>query len=272
MSGERYLEMIFPLMVEINTSKTDPIRDRYYAPLERAETCSTLLLYVTGILSVIIVVIEKNQYPDIYAFVQIIFLLCAVAGFLLGLTIRLYWGPRAQDRRVEDFLSNAIGTRLIHERTNGYYNNEETDWIKRIGMQLLENSFFSKEITIRMCRSERIRFIVYFMLWLIAIFSRNTPFDLIVAVSQVLFTEQLLSRLFRIEWLRNRYEKVHNSLYKTFHAKPGMDALKATVLNELVIYESTKANGAITLSSKIFDEINPQLSTEWKKIKNDLEL
>lgn len=272
MNGERYLEIIFPLMAEIKATKTDPIRDRYYMPLERAEMCSAVLLYITGILSIIVLLIEKNQYTEAYTFAQIGFLLCAVAGFLLTLAIRLYWGPRAQDRRAEDFLSNAIGTCLTHERTNGYYNNKETDWIKKIGMQLLENSFFSKEIAIRMCRDERIRFLAYFVLWLIAIVNRNTPLDLIVAISQVLFTEQLFSRLFRIEWLRNRFEKVHNSLYKTFHAKPEASAFKATVLNELVIYESTKATGAITLSSKIFDEINPQLSTEWERMKSDLKL
>jgi hypothetical protein len=259
-------------MADIKTTKTDPVRDRYFVPLEQAEMWSEVIFYVAGVLSIVVLLVDKSQYSRFYALAQIGFLLCAVAGFILALAIRLYWGPRAQDRRAEDFLSTALDARLIHERTSGYYNNEETDWIRKIGLQLLENSLFSKEITIRMCKGERIRFFVYLTFWLVAIFNRNTPIDLIVGGSQVLFTEQLLSRWFRVEWLRMRFEKVHNFLYKTFQAKPDNDALKATVLNELVMYESTKAHGGITLSSKIFEQINPQLSTKWEKIKGDLGL
>jgi hypothetical protein len=259
-------------MAEIQTTKIDPIRTRYFAPLERAEKWAEWVFYVAGVLSVFVVLIEKSQHPQVYTFAQIGFLLCAVAGVILGLAIRLHWAPRAQDRRAEDFLSSALGARLTHERTRDYYNNEETAGIRKIGLQLLENSLFSKEITIKMCEWERIRFFFYTALWLLAIFNRNTPIDLIVVVSQVLFTEQLFSRWFRIEWLRIRFEKVHDSLYKAFQARPTADSLMATVLNELVIYESTKANGAITLSSKIFDQINPQLSAEWERIKGELGL
>lgn len=252
--------------------KVDPIRSLYYEPLEQAETWSDRIFYATGILSIIVFLIEKNQYPDIYVFAQIVFLLCAVTGFFLSLAIRLYWNPRAQNKRLEDFLSNALGVSLNHERTSGYYNNEETCWIRKTGIQLLENSFFSKEIIALMCKEERIRFFAYIALFLLVIIYRSTPIDLIIVASQVLFTEQLLSRYFRVEWLKMRYENTYDSLYKIFQAKPKLDILKAMILNNFVIYENSKANGAITLSSKIFDQHNPRISEEWDKIKDDLKL
>ncbi|MBK7491793.1 MAG: hypothetical protein IPI17_07200 [Nitrosomonas sp.] len=252
--------------------KIDPIRDSYYKPLEQAESWLGRIFYTTGSLSIVVFLIEKDQYPEIYVFVQIFFLLCAVTGFVLGLAIRLYWNPRAQNKRLEDFLSHALSISLSHERTVGYYNNEETDWVRKTGVQLLENSYFSKEIIAVMCKEERIRFFSYAALFFLIIIYRDTPIDLIIAISQVLFTEQLISRYFRVEWLRIKYENTYDTLYKIFQARPESNILKAMIISNLVIYENSKANGVITLSSEIFNRENQIISKRWERIKDDLVL
>ena len=38
------------------------------------------------------------------------------------------------------------------------------------------------------------------------------------------------------------------------------------------MYETSKANAGITLSSTIFDDLNPTLSTEWDKVKATVKL
>ncbi|GAB5604865.1 hypothetical protein TK5_09440 [Sideroxyarcus sp. TK5] len=40
----------------------------------------------------------------------------------------------------------------------------------------------------------------------------------------------------------------------------------------MTMYETAKANGANTLSSKIFDELNPMLSEEWEAVKVTLKI
>jgi len=39
-----------------------------------------------------------------------------------------------------------------------------------------------------------------------------------------------------------------------------------------MMYETAKANAGITLSSTIFDDLNPTLSAEWSKVKEALKI
>jgi hypothetical protein len=43
-------------------------------------------------------------------------------------------------------------------------------------------------------------------------------------------------------------------------------------LTSFSMYETAKANAAVTLSSKLFDKLNPSLSKEWEKIKVALKI
>ena len=38
------------------------------------------------------------------------------------------------------------------------------------------------------------------------------------------------------------------------------------------MYETAKANGAITLSSRLFHQLNAELSIEWERIKVELKI
>jgi hypothetical protein len=252
--------------------KVDPIRDRYFRPLQRAEKWADVLFYVAAALSIIVVLIGKAEHQRVYQLVQIGFLLSAVAGFVVGLAIRLYWSPRAQDRRRMDLLSNAFGTPITHERTSGYYNNEQENSIRKLGAQILENSIHSKETALEMCRDERIRLFSYVAIWLLAVFYRNTPIDLIVAVSQALFGEQIISRWVRLEWLRIQFERIQGAVYRLFQATPAETAFHAMILDEIIAYEAAKANAGITLSSKIFERNNERVSAEWGTVKKELGL
>jgi hypothetical protein len=43
-------------------------------------------------------------------------------------------------------------------------------------------------------------------------------------------------------------------------------------LESLGMYETAKANGAITLSSRLFRQLNDELSAEWECIKRELKI
>ena len=253
-------------------SRSDPIRTNYFDAVQKAEKVTDWLFYLNALLSFCTLMVEQKNHPDVYEVVLLLFSISVVAMFALGMMLRLYLTPRAEDKRRQDFFSSACNVNLIHQQTDGYYNNDFKDPIKRIAAQVLENSFFSKEITLRMARRERIKVAVYALIWLVLLHNRRTDLGWIVAASQAIFSEQILSKLFRLEWLRIRFEKTFDDVFRLFQIKSSVGQFNAHTLDALTMYETAKANAGITLSSTIFDDLNPTLSTEWDKVKETLKI
>lgn len=256
------------------TTKTtlDPIGDKYFAPLRVADQASDLLFITTAVLSFAALMVDKNDQPNTYNFVQTAFIICVVGLFVVGQAIRLYLWPRAEDRRREEFLSNTLSVSLTHERTSGYYNNSETDPIRRMGVAVLENTHFTMNIALEMARNERFRITAYGLGWLLMVLNRETDLGWIAVAAQAVFSEQLVSRWLRIEWLRIKAEEIHFALAKVFNSAPSPEMLRAYVLDAFGTYETTKANGGVVLSTTIFMRRNNELSKEWDEKKKSMNL
>ena len=202
----------------------------------------------------------------------VLFALSVVALFSVGLTSRLYFTPRAEDKRRQDFFTSACGVSLTHEKTEGYYNNDFTKPTKRVAAQVLENSHFSKAIALRMVHAERVKVLIYAAVWLACLLNRRTDLGIVIAASQAVFSEQILSKWLRLEWLRTRCENTYDDIYRLFQAKPAEQKFRAMALQFLTVYETTKASAAITLSPRIFHRLNSELSSEWDRIKEELRI
>jgi len=253
-------------------SRSDPIRTNYFDAVQKAEKVTDWLFYLNALLSFCTLLVEQKTHPNVYDVVLLLFSISVVAMFALGMMLRLYLTPRAEDKRRQDFFSSACNVNLIHQQTDGYYNNDFKDPIKRMAAQVLENSLFSKEIALRMARRERVKVAVYALIWFVLLYNRRTDLGWIVAASQAIFSEQILSKLFRLEWLRIRFEKTFDDVFRLFQTKPSVAQFNAHALDALSMYETAKANAGITLSSTIFDDLNPTLSTEWDKVKATLKI
>jgi hypothetical protein len=253
-------------------SRYDPIRLNYYAVVQNAEKASDWLFLAGALLSFSTLLIDQKKYPDGYDIILLVFGLSVVTLFALGIALRLYLIPRAEDKRRQDFFSSAWNVSLIHQQTDGFYNNDLKNPIKRMAAQVLENSLFTKEITLRMARHERVKASAYLLLWLALLHYRRTDLGWIVAASQAIFSEQILSKWLRLEWLRIRAEKTFEDVFRLFQTRPAVIQFNAHALDAVSMYESAKATAAITLSSKIFDELNSSLSIEWDKIKMTLRI
>ena len=200
------------------------------------------------------------------------FAIIVIGLFTVGIGLRLYWLPRAEDKRRQDFLSNAFGIALTHDLTSGYYNNDQTNPHRKVAAQLLENSFFSKTIALRMARTERIALAIYIFTWVLALIYRETSLTLLSAATQAVFSEHLLARWLRMEWLRVRFEAVYSAVFRLFQTRSTGTQFAAQAMDFYSDYETAKAVGAITLSSRIFNELNPSLSNEWEQIKKSLQI
>lgn len=253
-------------------SKSDPIRSNYYDFVQRAERISDGLFYINVALSIATLLIEQKRYPEAYDFVLLFFCLSVTAMFTLSLVLKVYLTPRAEDKRRQDFFGSACAVNLTHQQTDGYYNNDFKEPIKRMAAQVLENSLFSKTIALKMARRERIKVVGYALIWSVLVHYRKTELGWIVVASQVLFSEQILFKWIRLEWLRIRCDRTFDDVYKLFLNQPSGAQFKAHALDAVTMYETSKASAGVTLSSKLFDRLNGELSAEWDKIKTTLRI
>ncbi|WP_206411754.1 hypothetical protein [Lysobacter enzymogenes] len=252
--------------------KLDPIRDNYYRQVELADKSSDWLFYLGATLSLLSLFIDQTTSPRLSNAALTLFCLDVVALLCLSTASRLYLTPRAEDRRRQDFLSNAFGVSLTHVRTEGYYNNDQTLPIRRLAAQTLENSLFSKTIALRMARRERTKIAIYATIWILVAINRQVSVGVILAISQVIFSEQILAKFLRLEWLRNRFEHVYENTYRLFQTTPRSGDFNACALELLTMYETTKATASITLDSRDFSKINEETSAEWESIKTTLHI
>jgi len=251
----------------LNEKKTDTIRDKYYGPLEFAEYCGDFLFYISAVLSFVVPLINKEQHASIYNSSQIIFLLVVIILGVNSLVIRLYFAPRAQESRFKDFLSHSFNIPLSDEQTRGYYNNNQVVPSRRIAAQTLENSFYSKNVISEMAKIERMKIAGYAFIWFVAILNRNTGLSLIAIAAQLIFSEQLFSYWFRLEWLRIKFENTYNDLFKLLSAGAKKVSVEVYALEIMSKYEMAKANAGVTLSSKIFNKESEELDKKWEKIR-----
>jgi hypothetical protein len=253
-------------------AKRDPINERFFDPIETLERWSGRLFYVTAVVSFLPLFVEKKEHPVLFDDVQIAFVLLVIALFVAGLVARLWLMPEAHDARRTDFLSHAYKVPLTHEQTEGYYNNDQTDPLRRVGVMTMENSFFTREILRSMARWERAKTAVYFAAFLGVLMYRGYPAEVWGIVAQAVFSEQIVSRFLRLEWLMRRADRAYNELYALFQSNPAKLSVHARALGAFVLYETSKANAAVTQSTKLFNRRNPELSKDWDKIRKKLKL
>jgi len=248
----------------------DPIRTKFYRPLERAESLGDFLFYAGAAASLGPLVLDRQLYPGTYDVLLALFVVFALAAFINGLAIRLYLFPRAEDERRKDFVSNAFGLSLTTERTIGYYNNDQTDPLLRAGLATMESAYFSREVLRLMLRGWRIRVGLYLLIWLAALLYRGAPPDWIATAAQVLFSENILAAWARMEWLHNRHERIYDGLYQLFKAKPKQDRLRAMAMNAAMSYDAGKWGAGVVLSEKVFSGHRQALTANWETIRADL--
>jgi hypothetical protein len=252
--------------------KIDPINERYFKAVERADNATDGLFYLTAALSLSLLFVDKASSPRVFDIAQIAFVVLVFLLFAIGAASRLYWAANALDARRKDLLSNAYGVPLTHEQTAGYYNNDETDPIRRLGVATMENTFFTRAIASEMARRERWRSSIYLVAFLVAAMCRQWDLALAGTAAQVVFGEQIISRWVRLEWLRSRSARAFDGLYALFQSPPVKLKLHAKVLEWVGYYEASKDGAGITLSEKIFNKMNPSLTVEWERLKSLLRL
>lgn len=252
-------------------TRSDPIGKKYYRPLSRAEHVSTFLFWVSAILSIITLILTEQPWSE---FLQMAFVTFVVALFVLGYFIRLWLAPRAEKHRRLDLLSNSYSVSLTHENATEYFNNNEKNPIRRLTLSILESSFFTKSILMEMLRWERTKIVFYFIFWLICVLTRRAELSWVAVATQAIFSEELVAKWLRMEWLRLKCEEVFNKLQRLVITANGFSNSNyhAQVLENFSEYEAAKARASTAVSESIFKKRNPALSAEWDAIRVSMKL
>lgn len=246
---------------------------QYYQPAVSAKRVGKWLFWINAFLSLSMPYIGLLN-PSLQAFLQSVFILLVIAHFGVNQISRLYLVPKAENMRRKQMLSDAFGTPLTQEKTSLYYNNEFSPSVIRLGANTLENALFSKEVAGNMLIRNRFITGGYLIFWIFAFALRINDLKLLIWLTQIVFSTEIIVQWLNLEVLRGRNEKVFDQLYHHFLHEIGENSPKAvaTILDAVVAYETAKASAGILLSSKTFEKLNPTLTERWQQIQRDLRM
>ena len=248
--------------------------EKYYSPIAICDRFVKGLFFVSAILSIVILYPALFPYPLIENCTKIAFILSVIIHSVLVHFNGFYLIPRAENLRRRQLLSDAFGVPLTPEKTQLYYNNEISPSMLKLGVNVMENSFFTKHVCGEMAKNERIKILIYTVLWLIAILNRNTDLGLLLTLTQVLFSSEVIIHWLKTELLRFRNETTYDKLYALLLNKDASEDqnMTAGILDSFAFYEASKASASIKQSTKIFNRLNPGLTKQWEKIRVQLQL
>ena len=246
--------------------------DKYYKQLNFIDLGCTLLFWVNALISILIFFL--NGYQVARETLTYIFIITTFLFFIFDNYLSIYLIPSVEEKRRVHLLSKSLDVPLDSETTQKYYNNHIEPSILKLGAHIFENSLFAKEVTARMCTTERRKILLYAVLWNTSLTIRNVDLELIAIISQTLFASTLVTKWLKLEYLRIKNEQLYNCLYDLFLLRRDNDnaRVSAKFLDCFVSYEAAKAYSGIKQSSKIFFQINDEYTKKWERIKQKLDI
>lgn len=244
---------------------------RYYHSASRLEYVVAFLFWINALLSLSILFSE--DIPALWQkLLPVLFILSVLFQFVASQANRFYLIPRAEQLRRKQMLSDSFGTPLSHDKTALYYNNMYAPSIKRLGANTMENAFFSSEVAGKMLVGKRVLMLVYIACWVLLFSFRDTDLSIMMWITQVVFSGDIIAQWLSLEALRARQERTYERLHNHFLHKIGSDSAReiATILDAFVNYETAKSSSSCLLSSKVFHKLNPSLTKKWEQIRTDL--
>ncbi len=248
------------------SDRIDEVSDAY-EPAKKIDDVCRILFYLLVPLSLL--VLFPKWFGELGELIlKVAFLLLTVLLFALFLVAKLYFIPSAERLRRKQLLSDAFETSLTPAVTKRYYNNSYEPSHQRLAANIMENAFFGSNITSSMLRRVRFRCGTYLLVWLGALAFRQTSMDIVLWITQLVFSVDIIAYWMCLEVLRVRHQRVYDDLYQHFlHAHDQSTSIGiASILDIFATYESNKAIAGVLLDSKIFNKENPQLSGQWKVI------
>jgi len=258
----------------MKTSKSDPLTKSYYKAVHNAELFSQMTFYAAALLSIAILFIDKAASPNLHDLAQMVFVLLVIILFFSRILSSIYWSSRAHEKRFGDLLSHSFRVPLTDEISTGYHSHTDKDPFKAIIISVLENSLFSKSIAGAMLRWERAKAASYLGIWLVCALYRQSELTAIAVAAQIVFSGDVIERYMRLEWLKSQFDHVYDAAFSTIQSTTNFTTaeFRGRSVQLLLTYETSKSKAGISLSSRLFNKLNPSLSQSWDHLTKTLHL
>lgn len=228
----------------------------------KLEKLLTMFYYFSVVLSLILCV---NFNIILCIALIIIHILYIIADTINDLIFKNY----AENERRKTLLSNAYGIELTDKKAIGYYNNTEKESSKKLGVNIFESSFFTKNNTNIMIKQNSVKIIIDVILWLVMVLIMKDK-NIVLCITQSIFSSEILISYFKLLYFNNKVNGIYNKLFTLFITNKYSSKKESQLLEYCFEYECLKSSNHILLSSNNFTKNNVKWTADWESIKNKI--
>ncbi len=226
----------------------------------KIEKLLSIIYYVSVILSLILCI--KFNIILCIALI-IIHILYIIADTINDVIFKNF----AEDERRKTLLSDSFGNALTDKKAIGYYNNNEKNSLKKLGVNVFESTFFTKNNTNMMIKQNTVKIIIDIIIWLVIILIMKDK-NIVLCITQSIFSSEILISYFKLLYFNNKVNSVYNKLFTLFITNKYSYKNEAQLLEYAFEYECLKSSTHIMLSSNNFNKNNSKWTSDWDNIKN----
>lgn len=256
-----------------------------FKTLKKWKSVTTLFFYLNLIFPLVvgfkphlarIFVLDNGVWTVIYSILDIITFISLVGYAVIDTYIEYFIVPAVEEKRKADFLDNAFGTHILAVNSVGYYTNDDIDQgVYKAAVNLFENSLFTYRVAQAMLFKRLIPVVV--VLIGVIILAEVGWYDQPLAIPMLQFFFSSIIALDFVKYLilfgrsKRIYEGWHN-LFRTTNINQNHSSQIPEILRYWLTYESMLARLQVSLDDETFDKLNDELSEEWERIKNNLNI
>lgn len=238
--------------------------DYYYQKANRASNIKDGLFSLNILLAVIALFLKEWNLQILQFGLTIAYIACE------QIFESKYLFQAESIRRIHSW-ENAFGVSLTPITTQGYYNNRQTQGLKKYIVNQMESCFFTKNVLKADFWLPGLKTGLGLAVTLIALGLHHSQLALLV-VNSFLFSYLGLELWQRCKYLK-KVEKVYQNLENALiYQAEKEDATRqmATAFAQAQEYEAVKAYHQLPLNSKVFYKLNDTLTQQWNEIEKKI--
>ena len=246
-------------------SKRDDINRLYQPSIILNKVCACLF-YLDVIISFIAIYVGDNIVYYLTIVLVIISFFYMVI-FLIDDGVLWY---KAESARRKNSIQVAFNINMDKYKTEGYYNNKESDPELSYAINQFESSFFTKEICEKMLFAAIAKILIAVTVLIVACRLVSSDSVLLI-IAQTIFSAFVIEDAIRILLFYQRISCLFDKAYQEFITVGiSKDSQKVWLKYFCVEYESIKAHYRIRLNESLFKKLNPRLTKEWSKLSKQI--
>lgn len=218
-------------------------------------------------------IVDISMYIDLLNIINIISI-CFL--FSLDIIIEYVLIPIANNKRIDDFIDNSLGSNFSQKNSIGYYDNENTDYgLYKVAVNLFQNCFFTKSLLSKSYINKIVLPIIFIIILIFSTYTgfKNNPFTL--TILQTLLSVNVLGNLIKYLILLIKLNSIVdnlNSLFQNNNFKANLIQYESHIYRYWLKYETLISKINPDISSNTFEKLNTPLTKEWDKIKLKLKI